>query len=307
MKYISFIAFTFLIAAATACQKDVCLPMENPQDGVMIFDVLSPGVQSKATGNMFASGDKAGIFVTDYVDDTTPMPLQVSGNRATNIAIVCDGSSWNPEKPVYWGDTKSDVYAYYPYTKSITDIDGQAWKVATDQTVKGQNGAPGAYESSDVLWAKAEGVSRSGGAVTLAMKHIMSKLTVKIVAGEDYVGSLPDDAKVFLHSTVTSAVVNLEKGSATKDPYGKTESIKMRNLGIRNSDGVKAIAYDAIVVPQMLKTSVPFIEIVSDSVSYLLEDSFNFRPGVAYTYTVTLNASATSIKVEIGCDIDGFN
>jgi len=52
---------------------------------------------------------------------------------------------------------------------------------------------------------------------------------------------------------------------------------------------------------------VPLLEINSKSVSYLLEDSFNFRPGVAYTYTATMNTSTTAIKVEIGCEIEDWN
>ena len=222
------------------------------------------------------------------------MPLQISGNRANNLAIECSGAGWTPERTVYWGEGKSDVYAYYPYIEDITDVNEQPFIVNS-------------YEDSDFLWGKAEAVSRTDGAVNLRMKHIMSKLTVRIVAGEDYVGSLPEDATVLLHSTVTAAKIDLESGSAVKDPYGSARSIKMKNLGIKEYDGVKAVVYEAIVVPQMLETSVPLIEINSKSVSYLLEDSFNFRPGVSYTYTATLSTSTTAIKIDIGCDVDDWN
>ena len=57
----------------------------------------------------------------------------------------------------------------------------------------------------------------------------------------------------------------------------------------------------------MLETSVPLLEINSKSVSYLLEDPFNFRPGTAYTYPATLNTSTTAIKVEIGCELEDWN
>lgn len=169
------------------------------------------------------------------------------------------------------------------------------------------NRLPGGYEASDFLWAKAEGVSRADGAVTLAMKHLMSKLTVRIVAGEEYVGSLPDDASVLLHNTVTAARLDLAGGSVVKDPYSGAKSIKMHKLGLRTFDGVEAVVYEAIIVPQMIERSVPLLEINSKSVSYLLEDSFNFRPGVAYTYTATLNTSTTAIKVDIGCEIEDWN
>ncbi len=266
----------------------------------MSFNVLAPGAVTKVTGNAFDALDQIGLYVTDYVDATTPMPLQISGNRANNLAVTFDGAAWTPSQTIYWGAGKSDVYAYYPYIEQVQDVQSQYFAVAEDQTGDG-------YEASDLLWAKTEGVKQTDGAVNLQMSHLMSKLTVKIVAGEDYVGSLPDDASVLLHSTVTGARVDLSKGSVSKDPYSGAKSVKMKKLGLRTYEGVQAVVYEAIVVPQMLESSVPLLEINSKSVSYLLEDPFNFRPGVAYTYTATLNTSTTSIKVDIGCELEDWN
>ena len=266
----------------------------------MSFNVLAPGAVTKVTGNAFDALDQIGLYVTDYVDATTPMPLQISGNRANNLAVTFDGAAWTPSQTIYWGAGMSDVYAYYPYFEQVQDTESQFFTVATDQTGDG-------YEASDFLWAKAEGVKQTDGTVNLQMSHLMSKLIVKIVAGEDYVGSLPDDASVLLHSTVTGARVDLSKGSVSKDPYSGAKSIKMKKLGVRTYEGVQAVVYEAIVVPQMLESSVPLLEINSKSVSYLLEDPFNFRPGLAYTYTATLNTSTTSIKVDIGCELEDWN
>lgn len=289
-----------LALALTACQEDNIIPEAPIVSDCMSFNILGPGLQTKVSDNAFEASDVIGLYVTDYVDDTTPMPLQISGNRANNMTVTFDGHAWTSEKSIYWGEGKSDVYAYFPYIDDITDVESQYFAVAADQTDEG-------YEASDLLWAKAEGVSQNEGSVNLQMKHVMSKLTVKIVAGADYIGSLPSDASVLLHSTVTGARVDLSKGSVSKDPYSGAQSIKMKNLGIRNFDGVDAVVYEAIVVPQMLENSVPLLEINSKSVSYLLEDPFNFRPGVAYTYTATLNTSTTAIKVEIGCELEDWN
>ncbi len=275
--------------------------VELPADNRMLFDIISPTAYTRVADGAFEAEDRIGLYVTDYVDDTTPTPLQISGNRANNEALLFDGTSWSPERPIYWGEGKSDVYAYYPYIAEIEDVDSQPFSVATDQDIEG------AYEASDLLWAKAEGVAQTDGAVSLQMQHSMSRLVIKIMAGEEYVGSLPADATVHLHSTVTDARVSLANGSVVKYAYGGTHSIKMRNLGIRTFADGEAVVYEAIVVPQMLETSVPLLEINSKSVSYLLEDAFNFRPGVSYTYTAVLNTSTTAIKVEIGCEIEDWN
>ena len=291
----------FLLALAiTACQEGNITPEAVVVSDEMSFNILAPGLQTKVANNAFEASDVIGIYVTDYVNETTPMPLQISGNHVNNMILTFDDGAWNPEQTIYWGKGKSDIYAYYPYISEMQDVESQYFEVSSDQTKEG-------YEASDLLWAKAEGVKQTDGAVSLQMQHVMSKLTVKIVAGEEYIGSLPDDASVLLHSTVTGARVNLSTGSVSKDPYSGAKSIKMKKLGIITYEGIEAVVYEAIVVPQMIEGSVPLIEINSKSVSYLLEDPFNFRPGVAYTYTATLNTSTTAIKVEIGCELEDWN
>ena len=291
----------FLLALAiTACQEGNITPEAAVVSDEMSFNILAPGLQTKVANNAFEASDMIGLYVTDYVNETTPMPLQISGNHVNNMTLTFDDGAWTPEQTIYWGKGKSDIYAYYPYISEMQDVESQYFEVSSDQTKEG-------YEASDLLWAKAEGVKQTDGAVSLQMQHVMSKLTVKIVAGEEYIGSLPDDASVLLHSTVTGARVNLSTGSVSKDPYSGAKSIKMKKLGVRTYEGVEAVVYEAIVVPQMIEGSVPLIEINSKSVSYLLEDPFNFRPGVAYTYTATLNTSTTAIKVEIGCELEDWN
>ena len=99
-------------------------------------------------------GDKIGIYVTDYTKDA-PAALQVSGNRANNEGVVYNGDKWVAERSIYWGEGKSDIYAYYPYINNVTDVDEFPFSIATDQD------AEGAYEASDLLWAKAEYVSEA--------------------------------------------------------------------------------------------------------------------------------------------------
>lgn len=303
MKYMSmktkYLAIAALAMGLVACEQ-AANNAEIPADNRMLFDVASPSAHTRVSNGAFEAEDKIGVYVTDYADDTTPMPLQISGNRANNEVLLFDGASWVPERAIYWGEGKSDVYAYYPYMK-VMDVDEQPFSVVLDQDTDG------AYEASDLLWAKAEGVAQADGAVSLAMNHAMSRLVVRIMAGEEYVGSLPKDATVHLHSTVADAHISLASGSVVKNPYSGAKSIKMRNCGIHNFADGKAVVYEAIVVPQMLEGIVPLLEINSKSVSYLLEDAFNFKPGVSYTYTVVLNTSTTAIKVEIGCDIEDWN
>ena len=293
--------YLYIIYALTlglvACQQG-SYEAELASNGQINFNVTAGS--TRVVNDVFEEGDKIGIYVTDYTKDA-PAALQVSGNRANNEGVVYNGDKWVAERLIYWGEGKSDIYAYYPYINNVTDVDEFPFSIATDQD------AEGAYEASDLLWAKAEGVSESDGAVQLEMKHTMSRLVVRIMAGEDYKGSLPKDATVHLHSTVTDVLFSFDNGSVVKDPYASAKSIKMHNRGIHTFADGEAVVYEAIVAPQMLLGTVPLLEINSKSVSYLLEDSFNFKPGTSYTYTAVLNTSTTSIKIDIGCDIDDWN
>ena len=297
MKYLNILLVSFI--ALAACQEAYDAPDVFVSDGIMRFDLQAPGVKTKADGQ-FVADEKIGLYVTDYLEENKPMPLQISGNRANNVGLIFDGDMWAPEETLYWGECKSDVYAYYPYFEVISDVNALPFEVAVDQTGDG-------YESSDFLWAKAEGVAQADGEVSLAMKHVMSKLVVRIVAGESYVGSLPEDATVQIHNTVTGSLVNLESGSVEKAPASTSHSIDMKNLGVKTVEDGKAVVYEAIVVPQMITSIVPFLEINSKSVSYMIEDAFTFRPGVVYVYTVTLNTSTTSIKFDLGCEVEDWN
>ena len=89
-----------LALALAACQEGNITP-DIATNGEMSFNVLGPGTQTKVTGNAFDALDEIGLYVTDYVDNTTPMPLQISGNRANNLTVTFDGSSWAPESQTY--------------------------------------------------------------------------------------------------------------------------------------------------------------------------------------------------------------
>lgn len=63
--------------------------------------------------------------------------------------------------------------------------------------------------------------------------------------------------------------------------------------------------YEAIIVPQKLETRRPFVEIITGGVSYLLEDTFQFKPGMQHTLSLTINSNPDQIEIDIGGDIEG--
>ena len=165
----------------------------------------------------------------------------------------------------------------------------------------------GGYEASDILWANVQGVSKSSGTpapVRMTFSHLCSKVKVKLVKGEGFSGTFPADAKLIIHNTVPEGVFDISRGSVSKYLYGEPEDIICRRVASSSSESPE---YEAIVIPQRITSRRPFLEFLTDKVSYLVQDTYNFKPGYCYTYTLTITSSPEQIIVNIGGVVEGWN
>ena len=281
MKRINIILCSVL--AICSCQKQEI----NLDPGVMDIQFIHPSAETRATETAFESGDKIGLYVVE-----APAPLQVSGNYVNNLQATYNGSQWTGDTGLRWPSTESvcDIYAYYPFME-VSKIDASPFSVLEDQS--------SGFGACDFLWGKAASVSYTTAAIPVQFTHKLTKITLKLVKGADYVGDLPSTAVFYVHSTVTDATVDLTTGSVTKDPYGTAKTITCHKV----SDDT----YEAVIIPQRLASRTPLFEMVANGVSYLVEGTFNFKPGINHTFNVTLNTSTESIRIEIGGEIADWN
>ena len=212
------------------------------------------------------------------------------------MSATFDGTSWLTSKKIFWGEGLMDVYGYYPYMTPVS-IDAQPFSVALDQSAPESDGQLSGYEASDFLWGKVSGVDQTTTeTVELQFHHCLSKFVVQMVKGPSYEGDFPEDAELYIHSTVPTATIDFTTGSVTKDLFGEMASIKARK--------VNDSTFEAIIVPQRLDTRRPFVELIAGGVSYLLEDTFQFKPGMQHTLYLTINSNPDQIEIEIGGDIE---
>lgn len=242
---------------------------------------------TRATDTQFESNDRVGIYVT-----ANGTPLQVGGNEVNNEMFTYNGTAWTSVRKVYWNSGSHDVYAYYPYSQKVNDISDYAFEVQADQST-----AEG-YTASDFLWAGKKGVTASASPVTMTFAHKLSNVVVKLEKGENYSGDIPASTEVYIHSTVTKAVIDLATGDAAKDDYAGTGTVRCR----QNS----ASEYMACVIPQNLTTRRPLVEVISGGVSYLMEGKISLKPGMRHTITVTLDKNPEQTKIDIGGSIEGW-
>ena len=283
---------TFLIVAMAitlcACQKENKVETYAPDPGEIQLNMIHPGVQTRVTDTGFDADDQIGVYVT-----ASDASLQLAGNEVNNELFKYNGTSWTSARKVYWNEGTHNVYAYYPYSATVNDVIDYSFRVQTDQSTAQ------AYSHSDFLWASAIGVTASADPVPMQFEHKMSKVTVKLLKGEDFEGDIPAGAEVYIMSTVPQAVVDLSTGDAAKDNFAAAESIKCAKL----ADG----EYSAIVVPQSITSRRPLVEVIAGSVSYLMEGKISFRQGYSHVITVTLNQNPDQVKIEIGGNVSGWD
>lgn len=280
-----FTAAMLAMTLAAACSKNDLgqLDDNNIDDGAMVFNAIHPAA-TRVSDTQFEAGDRIGLFVVEY-DNDTPAPLQISGNWANNVPTAFDGKNWTPEKKIFWSQNPVDVYAYYPYM-SPTSIDEFPFSVALDQN------ADNGYEYSDFLWAKTTKATQEQETVSLNFAHRCSKLVVELVKGPSYDGDFPEISDMYIHSTVPTATIDFTSGAVTRYLFGEMETIKMKRV----NDG----RFEAIIVPQRVDTRLPLLEFISNGVSYLIEDTFNFKAGKQHTFHLTITSNPDQVKIEIG-------
>ena len=288
MKKLWLMAVGAMMMAACSNEEESGM-VESPQhNGEMQFVFLYPGETTRATDTSFENADQVGIYVTAKDE-----PLKIGGNEVNNELFTYNGSVWTASRKVYWNEGSHDVYAYYPYTASVNDIEDYSFEVLADQSTKA------GYTASDFLWAGAKAVTASASPVSMQFAHKLSNVVVVLEKGENYAGDIPSSTEVYIHSTVTKASVDLSTGDAAKDDFAGSSSIRCLQKS--------ATEYTAIVVPQNITTKRPLVEVVSNGVSYLMEGKISLKPGMRHTFTVTLDKNPERVKIEIGGEIGDWN
>lgn len=279
-------------ALMAGCSLDSEFEPENGLDGRIPLNINSSisQVHTKATAEGFVDKDAVGLFAVNYSEkNTVAGTLAAEGNQADNVKYVFDESShkWVPVKSVYYKDvnTNVDLYLYYPYQKSISDVNASGFEVRKDQSAATTTDLCG-YEASDFLWGKAENVTPVESAVSIKLRHRMSAVQVTLVekAGFDE-GEFESLAKsVIVTNTTRKAHINYATGEVTPVGSAQSDGIVM----CPQSDG----SFRAVVVPQSVSAGTRLFSITIDGVSY----GFKQAENVTYTAGKQLNISINITK-----------
>ena len=277
--------FMLFISCSKGTDNDVIKPKPDPPTPPITEETKIPvSIIAQRADNSdpnFKSGDKVGLYVVNYNGSTTGK-LATSGNQVDNIYFSYSGN-WTPEKKIYWKDknTKADFFCYFPYKLNIANI------TALPITVNEYQSSEENYKTSEFLWGKKTGVTPTESSVTITVQQAMSKLIVKLVAGNGYKEEDLSNAEVLICGLKTNATINLADGevTATGNPIDITPM-------------KKSSEYHALVVPQNVK-EIDLIKVTIDNNTFLLNESINFASNKQYTCSITIDRSKQGISIGI--------
>lgn len=289
----------FVLLFNFACSKEELLPDNNqePVQNEMKFRFRHPeGCETsftRVTDTEFESGDRISLFVKE-----AEKPLEISGNVINNEPLEFNGTSWKSRKALYWGKGEYNVYSLFPYNNDIKSITDHSFEVAEDQDNLNSSGMPG-YLASDLLYASSGSIKSSADPVEMKFRHLLSKITIRIIKGPEYEGELPEDMSLYLLNTIRKGTIDLEAGIATADSKNERSTIKAKKISSNT--------FTAIVVPQRLENRVPLIEVITGNTSLLFESKFLFKPGMHHIVNFIISRNPDRNRIYIAGEQNNWN
>ena len=297
MKRIAFYSLSILLLFS--CAKELSPITENKVEGEEKFKLAIDGqidqvFATRANDNGFCNGDAVGMFMVNYESGVAGV-LKAEGNQADNAKFTYQESTnkWNPIVPVYYKDGKTnvDIYGYYPYDGSISDVEAYSFEVCQNQRSEGRNGSLGGYEASDFLWGKSENITPSNNIVDILFKHRMSSIRIALTKGEGWGSDSEWQAvskDVLVNNTIRKAEINLADGSVTAAGEAPETGIVPAENG---SD-----MWRAVVVPQEVAAGKAVLTITIDGRARTLvkDAAYTYYPGKMNIITLAVNKDANA-------------
>lgn len=267
----------FLLGTAIAlagCAKEP-VPAVVPEDPNLIplnIDGSINQIQTKVNAAGFVDKDALGLFAVNYSEENTVAgTLADNGNQADNVKYVFDeaANKWTPTKKVYYKDvnTNVDLYLYYPYQSSVTEVNAANFEVQKDQSSAATASSLSGYEASDFLWGKAVNITPSENKVAVQLSHKMAAVNVILVEKEGFAeGEFASLEKgIILTNTTRKAKINFATGEVSALGNAQQDGIVM----CPQSSG----SFRAVVVPQTVEAGEKLFAITIDGVSYGFRNS----------------------------------
>ncbi len=259
---------------------------------------------TRASDYGFVTGDRMGIYIVDYENDA-PGTLAASGNRASNVLYTFDGDKyeWTAPLEIYWRDNRTpvDVYGYYPGINAIGDPSAYRFEVSWQQNLLSQEGEISNYETSDLLWGKAEKVQPTTDQIVINYHHQLAGVCVTLKKG---------DGMTDIEWEKVNKTVSVDNTIRTCDFNLQTAMLTLVGSADRNIQMLPQSSdrYRAVVIPQAVAAGKTLVSITIDgnTYSHTLTEPMKYVGGKMHNFTLTVNKSAATGEYTIAFTDEGI-
>jgi len=274
--------------------EDVQLRVTTAMEAVA--EASTRGVtDSNNQNDAFLSGKLVDVFIFENATNPTTtytQPLKAKTGSSGVMTFRDTGDTTN--NPQYWPTSGNgvNIYAWYPAGKvsNVTDTGSLIFDVQTNQSSDDN------YQASDLMFGlpTSNPVARTTVAVPLTFKHLLSKVTVKLTAGDGMTTAKLDGAVVTIPSVNTRCTITAA-GRKTGALSSTTSTSATITLGTTTSSSHNCYA---VVPPQAMTNKVITIKLAdsngSTNYTYKISNT-TFAGGSEYIYN--MQVTATSLVV----------
>lgn len=299
MKVKFLLAASCFAATVCSCSQEQELSEQTGHAATNALSI-SPEVMNETASragfvshDSWKTGDEMGLFIYKATGWGTPYPrFDKRNNKSTKTAQ----GGWTQLNPVYLLQDKASIWAYYPYSTTVTD--GTKIPVSI-------NAGTGAVP--DYMWGKSTNqVSVVETDAKIPMKHALSQFVIRLKVSKDYHndGNLIS-AKLKSNSTkfATSGTMNLNENGKINFTGNLRElawapGTQIPAQGRPNAD------FSAAIFPMQLSMNEVTLEVIIDGATYkYVIPAINWEAGKRYIYSITMQSNDVVIGGEDGLGI----
>ena len=263
------------------------------------------GISIQST--QFVSGQKVGVWT-----------FTGSGSSAVfknkNLSMTTDGKGGlSCASGIYYDPAETvNVWAIHPYDATWTDKLNKTTSQTIIFTLPTDQSTQANYANADLCVGHLAGIKADGTKHVIPMKHLMSKITLKIVDGDANDGFTVDNAHIdyaAIWSCIKVQITTRNTFAADADPIASVAPYEgIGQIRCAGSASASKVNSSAIVPPGQKYAAGDKIFFIMpnpgrEPIEYKLPSALTLEPGVEYIFTVRIKLQ----KVEVTMDLADWN
>ena len=284
MNSVKYAFLSLIVCGCISCVDDNGIEGQNgtPLDiSVATEAIASRGVIESAS---FPSASELGITLLN--GNGTAYDGKSYANIKATAAGTGNTQTWSLASKVLLSGTSGTLYAYYPYSSSVTDV--------ADVPVSASSS-----NQTDYMYATpVTGLHDGNPKASVTMKHALAAVRISLVKGSYTGAGLVTAVSVKGDGMATNASLNAKTGGLSSCT-GMGTNIKVDKSMTLSATAQQA---DILFVPVSTVTASPVFTVTIDGKDYSVTGSaVKFEQNNIYSYTLTVNSKAMGVSdVNIG-------